>query len=103
MEVDLADLVHHILVVEGDEAEAPVPVGDLVVGQHGLLHLRELLKVGLNSKRSATVRLLEVFSRYLNVLETSCGRQTSNKDLLGSHHQLWVCLARYSNLETSHV
>ena len=54
MEVDLADLVHHILVVEGDEAEASVPVGHLVVGQHRLLHLGELLKVSLKNKPSIT-------------------------------------------------
>ena len=47
MEVDLTDLVHHVLVVEGDEAKAPVPVGHFVVSQHGLLHFGELLKVGL--------------------------------------------------------
>ena len=47
VEVDLADLVHHILVVEGDESEAPVSVGHLVVSQHRLLYLGKLLKVGL--------------------------------------------------------
>ena len=51
MEVDLADLIHHILVIEGDKAEAPVSVGHLVIGQHGLLNLGELLKVGLEKKR----------------------------------------------------
>ena len=41
VEVYLANLVHHVLVVKCDEAEATMPVGHLVVGQHRLLHLEE--------------------------------------------------------------
>ena len=41
MEMYLTDLVHHILVVEGDETKAPMSVGHLVIGQHRLFHLGE--------------------------------------------------------------
>ena len=34
VEVDLTDLVHHVLVIEGNKAEAAMPVSHLVVGQH---------------------------------------------------------------------
>ena len=87
MEVDLADLVHHVLVVKGDEAEAPVPVGDLVVGQHGLLHLRELLKVGLKTKRSATVR----------PLEEVCGTLTSSRLVVADRPPTKIFLVLITN------
>ena len=39
MEVDLAHSVHRLLVLEGDEAEAAVPLGLLVHQHDGLVHL----------------------------------------------------------------
>ena len=39
VEVDLADLVHHVFIVEGDKPEATVTICHFVVGQHGLFHL----------------------------------------------------------------
>ena len=81
MEVYLADLVHYVLVVKGDETEAPVSVSHLVVSEHALLHFAELLEVRLN------------------ILQTSCCGQSSNKNLLGPHHQLGVGLSGNSNLE----
>ena len=42
----LADPVHCVLSLEGDEAEAPVPLGLLVHEHDGLLHLAELREVG---------------------------------------------------------
>ena len=45
MEVNLANFVHDVLVVEGHEAKAPVPVGDLVVGQHGLFDFGKLIEI----------------------------------------------------------
>jgi len=80
VEVDLTDLVNNILIVEGDESEAPVSVGHLVVGQHRLLDHGKLFEVGFD------------------ILQAGGGRQASNKDLLGSHHQLGVRLAGNSNL-----
>ena len=76
MEMNLTDLVNNILVVKGDESKASMPVGDLVVGQHRLLHLGELLKIRLD------------------ILETGGGRQSSNKYLLCPHHQLGVGFPR---------
>ena len=93
VEVYLTDLVHHVLVVEGDKPEAAVSVSDLnidnediycsqfgslelhlVVCQHGLLDLGELLEVRLH------------------VLETGGGREPAHEDLLSPHHQLGVGL-----------
>ena len=81
MEVNLTDLVNYILIVEGDEAKAPVPVGHLVVGEHALFHFTELLEVRLD------------------VLQAGGGRQSSNKNLLSPHYKLGVRLARNSHLE----
>lgn len=78
--MNLANLVDNILVVEGDEAESPVPGGDLVVSQHGFLDLAELLKVGLD------------------VFQTGIGTETANEDLPGPHDQLRVGLPGNSNL-----
>ena len=81
--MDLTDLVHHILVVEGDEAKASVSVSHLVIGQHGLLDLGELLEI------------------VLDILQAGGGRQSADKDLLGSHHQIGIGLARNSNLKNT--
>ena len=81
MEVNLADLVHHVLVVKGNKAEPPVSVGHLVVREHALLHFAELLEVRLD------------------ILQTRCCRQSSDKDLLGSHYQLRVRLSGNSDLK----
>ena len=80
MEMNLTDLVNYILVVEGDKSKAPMSVSNLVVGQHGLLHLGELFKVSLD------------------VLEAGGGRQTSNKDLLCPHDQLGIGFPRNCDL-----
>jgi hypothetical protein len=48
VEVDLAHAVHHVLVLEGDEAEAAVALGLLVHQHDGLIHLAELGEVGLD-------------------------------------------------------
>ena len=48
VKVDLAHPVHHVLVLEGDEAEAPVSLGLLVHQHDGLLHLSELVEVGFH-------------------------------------------------------
>ena len=53
---------------------------DLVVGQHGLPDLGELLKVGLD------------------VLQAGRGRQTADKDLFRAHDQLRVGLSGDGNL-----
>jgi len=78
--MNLTDLVHNVLVVHGDEPEASVSVGHPVNGQHGLLHLGELLEV------------------CLDVLQTGGGGQSSDEDLLGSHHQLGVGLPGHGHL-----
>ena len=46
VKVNLADAVDDVLVLEGDEAESPVPLGLLVHQHDGLLHLAELGEVG---------------------------------------------------------
>ena len=43
MEVDLAHSLHGVLLGEGDEAEAPVSVGLLVVHQHRVFNLEQKL------------------------------------------------------------
>ena len=80
VEMNLANLVYNVLVVKGDESEPPVTVCYLVVGQHCLFDLAELLEVSLD------------------VLQAGGGGQSANKDLAGSHHQLRVRLARHRHL-----
>ncbi len=41
MKVDLTDFVHHILILVGNKAEAPVPVGLLIEHEHGVLDLKQ--------------------------------------------------------------
>ena len=79
VKVDLAYLVHHVLVVKSDESESPVSVGDLVVSQHGLLDLAELLKIGLD------------------VLKAGRRGQSAHEDLPGPHYQLGIGLPGHRN------
>ena len=46
--VDLAHLVHNVLVLEGDEAEAAVALRRLVEHQHRVVHFAVLAEVGLD-------------------------------------------------------
>ena len=39
VEMDFAYLVHDLVALEGDETEAPMPIGHLVVGQHSVFDL----------------------------------------------------------------
>lgn len=48
MEVYLAHAVHHVLVLEGDEAEAAMTFRLLIHQHHRLLHLPKLIEVGLD-------------------------------------------------------
>ena len=56
VEVDLADAVDDVLVLEGDEAEPAVPLGLLVHEHDGLLHLAELREVGAHLVRRSLLR-----------------------------------------------
>jgi hypothetical protein len=84
VEVDLADAVHHVLVLESDEPETAVSLRLLIHQHHGLLHLAELTEVGFHLVgRSVLADAAdEDLFRFVRLFRSVLGRGVFRVDLL---------------------
>jgi len=84
VKVYLAHAVDHVLVLEGDEPETTMALGLLIHQHHRLLHLAELIEVGLDlvAARVLTDTAHEDFLRAIGLFRAVLRRRVLRIDLL---------------------
>lgn len=84
MKMDLADAIHHVLVLERNEAETPMSLRLLIHQHHRFLDLAELVEVGLYllATRLLTHPTDEDLLRPISLLRAVLRRRVLRVDLL---------------------
>ena len=90
--MDLAHAVDHVLVLERDESEAAVPFRLLIHQHHRLLHLAELVEVGLHfvAARVLAHTTNEDLLRPISLFRAILWRRVLRVDLLPVQRMDWT-------------